>query len=306
MRGQLIRAETERDAAISERDRLWQVHSVMLGRLLPAADGRDDDHHGAAVAPMVGAVAAMMQGLYSDYVVFADESGDHGLVSVDHNYPIFVLALSVFSKRDYIHTVIPAVHALKFDYFGHDNVVLHEHDIRRDTGAFASLKTPAKKTAFMDRLTQLIQDTPFTVVAVVIRKDQLNSKYVIPDSPYDLAVKFGLERLYHYLCAQRQGQATTHVVFEKRGKKEDAELELEFRRVCAGGNYRGATLPFEMVPVDKLSNSAGLQISDLIARPIGLSVLRPQQKNQAFEVIKTKLYTNAGGRCNGWGLKFPP
>jgi hypothetical protein len=28
----------------------------------------------------------------SDYIVYVDESGDHGLVSVDPEYPVFVLA----------------------------------------------------------------------------------------------------------------------------------------------------------------------------------------------------------------------
>ena len=30
---------------------------------------------------------------YSDYIVYVDESGDHGLKTIDENYPVFVLAL---------------------------------------------------------------------------------------------------------------------------------------------------------------------------------------------------------------------
>ena len=38
---------------------------------------------------------------FSDYVVYVDESGDHGLKSMDKTYPIFVLAFCVFNKQQY-------------------------------------------------------------------------------------------------------------------------------------------------------------------------------------------------------------
>ena len=36
-------------------------------------------------------------GDYSDYIVYVDESGDHGLKTIDENYPVFVLAFLYFS-----------------------------------------------------------------------------------------------------------------------------------------------------------------------------------------------------------------
>ena len=103
----------------------------------------------------------------------------------------------------------------------------------------------------------------------------------------------------------------THVVVECRGKKEDAELELEFRRVCAGENRFGKVLPFEVVFADKKTNSTGLQLADLVARPIGLSVVKSDQGNRAFEVLKRKFFCSGGRRSvgagfEGWGLKIYP
>ena len=43
----------------------------------------------------------------------------------------------------------------------------------------------------------------------------------------------------------------------------------------------------------------------LTARPIGLSVLRPEQSNRAFDAIKPKLLVK-NGRIDGWGLKCFP
>ena len=37
------------------------------------------------------------------------------------------------------------------------------------------------------------------------------------------------------------------------------------------------------------SNSSGLQLADLIARPIGLHKLKPEQPNRAYDVIEEKV-----------------
>ena len=39
---------------------------------------------------------------HSEYIVYVDESGDHGLVSIDPTYPLFVLAFCIFHKPTYI------------------------------------------------------------------------------------------------------------------------------------------------------------------------------------------------------------
>lgn len=38
----------------------------------------------------------------------------------------------------------------------------------------------------------------------------------------------------------------------------------------------------------KNHNSTGLQLADLIARPIGMKTLKPEQSNRAYEIIKEK------------------
>lgn len=110
---------------------------------------------------------------------------------------------------------------------------------------------------------------------------------------------------------KNQDELPTHVVVECRGRKEDAALELEFRRVCAGANKFGKPLPFEIVFADKKANSSGLQFADLVARPIGLSLVRPEQANRAFEVLKSKFFCSGGRKQTGvgfeeWGLKIRP
>lgn len=243
---------------------------------------------------------------FSDYLVFVDESGDHGLDNIDEGYPVFVLAFCIFKKSDYTNLLVPALQRFKFKHFGHDQIILHEVDIRRDRGDFTFLKTREKKEEFLTELANIVNDVPFILVATVIKKEPYKQRYHNPANPYHVALGFGLERVFYYLRANGGNTGKTHVIVEKRGKKEDAELELEFRRVCAGGNYEEAHLPFDIVFADKKSNSEGLQLADLIARPVGMKILRPEQQNRAYEIIETKFYRKNGGKFQGWGLKCFP
>ncbi|WP_394751818.1 DUF3800 domain-containing protein [Crenothrix sp.] len=247
-----------------------------------------------------------MNNIFSDYIVYVDESGDHGLKTIDPNYPVFVLVFCIFKKDDYINTAVPELQRFKLKHFGHDQVILHETDIRKDRGDFAFLKSKIEKTAFLDELTTIVQKTPFVLISTVIKKELYRQRYNTPENPYHIALRYGLERVFYYLSELHATLGSTHVVVEKRGRVEDDELELEFRRVCDGFNYPQQPLPFELVFADKKSNSTGLQLADLVARPIGLHVLKPEQANRAFTIIDDKFYRNGKGNRNGYGLKCFP
>jgi hypothetical protein len=261
-------------------------------------------------APAVVAPEVTPVGKFSNFVVYVDESGDHGMETVDDNYPVFVLAFCVFHKRHYSEKVVPALQKFKFNHFGHDLAVLHEHEIRKEKGDFR-FQTRQHKQDFLVELTSIIEASNFILISCVIDKAQLRSKPGVPPNPYHLALGFCLETLYELLQEKNQDDKLTHVVVECRGKKEDNELELEFRRICDGANRWGDPLPFDVKFADKKVNLAGLQLADLVARPIGLRVLRPEQENRAFDVLKRKFFCD-GGRENvgegfeNWGLKIYP
>lgn len=249
--------------------------------------------------------------LFSDYLVFVDESGSPSLGRIDPNFPLLVLAFMVVRKDDYRHHVVPALQGFKFQHFGHDQIILHERDIRRDVGPFSFLKSRALKQAFLDELTALAEAIPFALVSVVIRKDMLQKRYSQPENPYHLALQYGLERISDFLRAQGEWRVgavnnpLVHLVMEQRGRNEDEALVLEFHRICDRGNFNQEPLAFEMVFADKQSNSSGLQLADLMARPMGMAVLKPEQPNRAVDVIKRKL-VQINGRSEGWGSKVFP
>ena len=233
---------------------------------------------------------------YADYVVFADESGDHGLDGIDESFPMFCLSFCLMKKQDYVSTVVPAFQQFKFDFWGHDGIVLHEHEIRKSKGPFAVLRTnPALRQSFYDRLNVLMTEAPMSISASVIKKHELVKKYTTPWNPYEIALYFCMERLLSRLLQESQHGKLVHVLFESRGKREDAELEIEFRRICANQSNWGykqsdfTQMQFEPVFVSKAANATGLQLADLTARPIALRFLRPSQGNRAYDLIHPKL-----------------
>jgi len=242
---------------------------------------------------------------FSNYIVYVDESGDHGLTIINPDYPIFVLAFCIFEKLTYTEKISTDVRKLKFKYFGHDMTILHEQEIRKSINQFNFLSDSEHKKTFMGDLNLIIKDSPFTLIAVAIEKFQYKEKYTDLSNPYHVAMQFGLERVYDFLLVHHENKKTTHIVFESRGKNEDAALELEFRRTCAKNNKWNKTLPFELIFGGKPSNCCGLQIADLVARPIGRHLLNKAQENRAYAILKPKFYSK-NGLIEGHGLNHLP
>jgi hypothetical protein len=94
-------------------------------------------------------------------------------------------------------------------------------------------------------------------------------------------------------------------VFESRGKREDAELASEF---ASHSGMSPSRLESRFSPhfAAKSAAHAGLELADLVARPIGVHVMRPNQPNRAFDVIQSKLRRSPHGAYEGWGLKVFP
>ena len=206
----------------------------------------------------------------------------------------------------YCNSFVPRIQKFKFDFFGHDSIILHEHQIIKRKGSFSFLYDEANRNQFMGELNQIVGSTQLTIISTIIDKRTLVDDYMYPYNPYDLAHKFCLERAYKYLQSVSGHVDQTHIIVEMRGKIEDQKLRQTFNRVCNGENYMGTRLNFEIVFADKRLKSAGLQLADLTARPIALKHLRPDQMNRAFNVIESKIHRSPSGKMDGWGIKIFP
>jgi hypothetical protein len=224
-----------------------------------------------------------------EYIFYADESGDHSLVSVDSAYPLFVLTICGFKITEYTQRTVPSFQKFKFRYFGHDMAVLHEHEIRKQSGEFAFLTDLVMRDKFQRDLTDIVEAAKFDIFSCIIDKRMFRADF-FPDNPYQVALSVCLQMVFKHLQKSGRLGSIYHFVFEKRGDKEDRDLELEFRRIVAGQNPLHLPMDgFKLRFADKKSNSTGMQLADLTARPLGLAYLRPTQPNRAFDVIQSKL-----------------
>ena len=202
-------------------------------------------------------------------LVYVDESGSPSSSRTDPNYPIFVMAACVFEPDVYASQLLPAVGALKIRHLGSDSPVLHESEIRKRLGIFNFKGDVQARADFIEGLSRVVQDcVPRVVAAVVCHSDS--------ERDVDLAA---LEALWAGF--QHDGSGSSHWVFERRGKREDAAVSRAFDSLMLSG----ATHEF----VSKGSGLAGLEMADMLARPIGLSVLRPAQPNRALEGLRGRM-----------------
>ncbi|EIM29243.1 DUF3800 domain-containing protein [Microvirga lotononidis] len=244
---------------------------------------------------------------FSDYVIYVDESGDHDLTSINEDFPLFVLAFCIFKKSDYVREIVPAIQDFKFRWFGHDMVILHEREIRKQQAPFKFLQNQDVRQRFMDELSGLVRRSEFTLVASAIDKRKLKLRYASPENPYHIGLQFCMERTHAFLMENEQKGKVAHCMFERRGAKEDNILELELRRIRDRGNYTQTDMTeLDICFADKKANSSGLQLADLVARPIGLGVLRPGQSNRTRAILAEKFRRSPAGKTFGWGLKIFP
>lgn len=234
---------------------------------------------------------------FSEFIAYGDESGTATFGKIEADFPAVGLAFCVFRVEDYVNKVVPQVQALKFRHFGHDQVVLHESAIRRRQGQF-KLGSTVEWAAFMGELDALIKELPMAVVAAVVDQRELQRRHGKALDAYDLALRCCVEQLIEKIEAEdRAGpRSEIHVVAEARSSNYDKPALDRFR---AGLPEAG---PFAAPPSNRVNlrfahkqvNSAGLQIADLLARPIVLQVLRPDQPNRAWDAIAPKMHASGG------------
>jgi len=225
-------------------------------------------------------------------VVYLDEVGNPTLDDSDPDFPLFGIALFICEIDCYRDVVCPRVTRLKFDYFGHEGVILHSRDIRKAQGDFGILTDPATRERFMADLTGVMRDCDYQILGVFVRKDRLRRQYVYPADPYDLALLFALERLQSVLAAIRQTEVT--IIAEKRGKREDRDLFVAFNRIVTNGSAyvpaeRFRTIDWTMRFLPKPMNTVGTQLADLVAYPMARYVLDRARPNPAYDIVRPKL-----------------
>jgi hypothetical protein len=242
----------------------------------------------------------------SDCIAFLDECGDHSLTKIDGDFPIFVLSLVLLKRADYLETVLPAVNNLKLKYWDHEGVNLHSRDIRKADGPFSILQNPARRAQFLADVSNSMATLPYELFIVGIHKKRLCNRYVKAANPYDLGLTFIMERVLH--CLEQRKQRILPLIAEARGENEDNQFKATFYDLTTRGtNYVSSSriqqCRFPLQFQDKRKNIAGLQLADLCAHPAARHILKPDQRNQAYDVVSKHIY-RGGWNVRGWKV-FP-
>jgi len=142
-----------------------------------------------------------------------------------------------------------------------------------------------------------MRDSPYRLVPVAIDKIQYLARSAnLLRNPYAVALEHALERLITILEGRHQRRVV--VIAERRGKREDADLQESFQRLVSLGTSavrpeRVQAITWTLTFVPKQMNCIGHQIADLAAAPIGshvLNVLRNRQTNdRAYDIIRNKM-----------------
>lgn len=242
------------------------------------------------------------------HYLFIDESGDHGLTSLNPDFPVFLLCGVLVSQVDY-HQIREEFNIIKSTLWGQKEVIFHSRDIRKCDKEFAILFDLEKKKWFYEKLNKVIVEQPYTIVASAIRKIEYIQRFgKLSNDVYEMALSFIIERSVFFLDSLEMKNIELEIIIEKRGKKEDKRLEEHFQRLLSRGtgyvseerlkDY-GVRISFK----SKKENINGLQLADLAAYPSARYVIEPNRANPAFDLIYPKFY-----RQNGkvYGLKIYP
>lgn len=236
--------------------------------------------------------------------MFLDESGDHNLLLIDPQYPVFVLGGIIVDSAYADGELTDRVSDFKRRLFGHDDLILHTADIARNKNGFESIKTAAVRDEFYRELNKLMGELDYQVVACVIRKNDHRDAYGdAAIDPYMLSLNVLVER-FCYEIGDRVGGGC--IIAECRSPDLDAQLNLAWQEIRASGTYhipaktiRRRIASFTMRR--KNENQAGLQIADLIVSPIGRFVMGKPVKDDS-RIIERKFRRNARGDYAGYGL----
>jgi hypothetical protein len=236
------------------------------------------------------------------YFLFLDESGDHGLAKFDPDFPVFLLC-GVLVREDEYESIRQNINKLKHSIWGNKEVIFHSRDIRKCEKEFQKLFDLDIKKTFYEELNNIVATSNYNIIASAIQKEKFVQKFgKLEDDIYEIALSFVVEQAIVAL-QKINPQSELAIVIERRGKKEDKQLDDHFQKIQGAGT---GILSSEEVKLFSLSftfrnkkeNINGLQLADLVAYPLARNIIEPNRANPAFDVLENKIF-KAGGEVEG-------
>ncbi len=246
-------------------------------------------------------------------ILFLDETGDHSLTKIDAQYPVFALCGVIMDEQYHQNIATARLDAFKKGLFGTNKIVLHTADFTRNKEGFEAMCQHEFRIRFFAGLQELIAGLDFKTVACVVKKHEHLKKYGLNAlDPYLLSLSVLVER-FIFEC----GSAGGAIVAEARDATLNNALELAFLDLkISGTTFIPATKIKRRIHNfairEKRDNTAGLQVADVVATPIGRHTLGKTtypsycEHGDFFSVVEAKFRQTWDGKTEGMGLIVLP
>src|SRR5690606_30972050 len=110
------------------------------------------------------------------YNLYIDESGDHGLVTLDAGFPVFLLCGILISDENY-SVVREQLNTIKRELWENKEVIFHSRDIRKCNKEFQILFDLDIKKRFYEQINDVIHNSKYRIIASAIDKEKYIKMY---------------------------------------------------------------------------------------------------------------------------------
>jgi len=261
-----------------------------------------------------------MTNLPKRYRLYIDETGDSAFNRLSNPIHRYFGLLGVWLEQNADAKFTQNLKTFKESIFHETSmpVAFHRKDIINKKGAFGILREAEINQKFNYGLLNLLSNSEFRLICVLIDKKFLWEQYSNPADPYHYCLRAMLDRYCQWLKCRN---AVGDVMAEARGKQFDRLLELEYKRFfeenIAYGHEQKRVLTSSSIKFSrKTDHQAGVELADILAYPIKQNMLitaelieesDPNFSDMLIRAIKGKYHKNERTEeINGYGLVWIP
>lgn len=221
----------------------------------------------------------------SEYIVFVDESGTPVTHKPDLGFPIFSLQFVLIRKDAYSRQIVPDLIAFKLKHHGSDSTVLHGKNIDAKDGEFRMLQDSAIFSEYVADLDGVIGRAEMTLFSAYFLHHEVAGLNSLQVHPYAYFMHVLLNEI-EALIAIDESKTLCRVVVESR-KSSDAQMKAAYEAYKEA--FRSDRVDFELEFAEKSRNVLGLQIADLVAKPIARYCLDSSKPSPEWPTVSKKV-----------------
>lgn len=221
----------------------------------------------------------------SEYIVFVDESGTPVTHKPDPQFPVFSLQFVLVKKADYETQIEPDFKRFKLKHHGEDSVILHGRKIDSKEGDFRILRDRVLYGRYVRELDDLIAAAEIQLYSAYFLHEEVARLGALTVHPYAYFMHELLTLIEKEI--QVTGVRTTCEVVVESRRGSDAEMLEAYESYKAA--FRTAQVEFELQLAEKSMNIIGLQVADLVAKPVARFSLNPTKPGLEWPTVSKKV-----------------